>query len=1038
MSDEARNAARRIQAILDGGPHAAPPDGASQAARYAELCAETNRRLQECCRLFGQGQASDAAKAAERTPNLFELITHLEFPRANTWRTLCRERGWPVAELLDGRAIDLLNDGYARHAEVAALAAEFRQAVQVRDAREAVRWLRALAERDPATPAWASQLRDFEALRLGEIQNAMATLDRAATPTHLAEADFLRDQISALESLRQELRPTWAVPHEPTRLLEQLTERRRDRERRLALLTAAALVEAINAADQAGDWARLGPLLAHYDELLGGGFLQPPETMSTVVGRARSRWDEQRRRAEDDDAFEELIAAVRRELADKLEPSPELEGWAQDLLKRFAGRALPDDVALRLPPALAFLQDRATARRRRRTAAILAACTGGVLIVAASAAAFAWRRLEQRWVGEIEQAIRLRDATSAGQLVQTLSATHPLLWRSPRLRALELPLEDLRQEIAANRRQADVFGAQAEALHAAGWSAAAPEIKAVLGAAGRLVAERGGDLRVEQLDRLAALRSDYEATRARRQGETDAAFAAQLEALGSRVGSLRQARLAVDDLRAELAQAAELSQRCEALRRLPGVSPELREAGLGRIATPLQRWREVSEARLQALLALQSATDLTAYLEALAALAALSGNEPALARTAAILQTRPDYLLFAAYDGVDLSEPNLQALAATVLRTAERVGPANPFWSEPLIRYSAHLHGSMAIPEVRAGIQRLARNDLLGRLWNVSFLTAEGSAKSGVLRWPDDGDLALAFEAQKAKLRVGGRSVVGRVCAKGAYYVPREADTLPEFVDIDAANPITLTQVTGRGHCQFLRRLAAALPADNAQLVDYLLQGLLELHGNLSICPYLKAQLLGELITLYGNLVGTPLLPASLTRLRQGIADLGSEVNWLCDRSNEYVRVREKAVYLLLQSALDAPTIQAEQQLAVAAAEMVLWPGIQWAGYAALDGSGRLVLRRPLAKVVWALRPAATPKTMQAVEVTAVADDADLRAAMAESTIPGEPLFVPRYAASREEVLQNVASRHGVPIEVLRRQGNRLPAWPRPALSGAP
>jgi hypothetical protein len=1036
MSEEARDAVRRIEAILDGGSLPALPDPGRDAVRYAELCAEANRRLRECRTLFAQNQASDAIRAAERPPDLFGLIGRLDFPRANAWREHCARNGWQTPAPLDAGAIDELNDGYARHAPAEELAAGFRQAVHAGDTRAAVRWLRALMERDPDNSAWASQLPSFEVLRLDEIRRSIAQLDLTAPPAAAALPGLLRDQVGALEALRKELRCRWTDVQEAERLLGQVTERLRDRQRRLAFLAGEALADDIGVAHAARTWTALAELLARFDTLRAGGFLQPPERMATIVQQARQDWEDQRRRDLEDADFAELLTRIRRELFETLDPGPDLVVWCDELRKRFGDRPLPEEIEQRLAPALALLAGRAARARRLRTLGISALATAAVLFAAAGAAWFAWHSTESRWAGEILHAIERRDAEGAGQLIETLSRQHPRLWRSARLRALEPPLDALRQQIAANRRQGDLLVAQATALRDGGWSADPQEVNAVFTAVARLEATGGTDLTADQRDRLAALRSERETVTARRQGERDAAFAVTLDEVRVGLEGLGVDALVAEDLRRTLEQSAELLRRCDVLRREPGVSRELMEAGLARLEAPLRRLHDVGEQRLKALSELHRAAGLGTFLEALAALLALYGGDARLAASPAVLENKADYLLFAAYAGADLSDPSRPGLAAEILRASERVGPANSFWTDPLLCYGAHLQGLSAVPDVRAALQRLARNDLLGRLWSVTLYSADGRPFTGVLRWPDDLDLAGLFDSRKGKMRLNNLPVTGVRVTSGAYYVPARGDTIPEFLDIDVETPVIVTAVTPRGHCTFLRRVAEELPEDSAQLPDYLLQRIVALHQDMSICPYLKMQLLAEFIALYGSLTGQPLLPTALTRLQQASVDIGREVNWLCTESDDHLRVREKAVFALTQSAVDARSMQAEQRLALALAEAVLWRGVFWAGFAAVDGGGGLVLCRPGTECLWVLRPVGLAKELRPVEVATEPDGAGFRPAVAGFLLPGEPVFVPRAETPSERLIQSVASRRGVNPEILRRQLESRRAWPQSVTSG--
>lgn len=1031
MMDDVAQTVRRIGLILERG--GAPQAGGipRAAARYAEFCAEANRRLAECAQSLRQGQSADALREAERFPRLLDLIVALDFPGLDAWRDRCRQEGWPEPEPLDAAALDELNEVYATQMPLEGTAAAFREAVHRGDDREAVRCLRVLAERDPANSAWRDQLPEFERERLEQIRASLKAIDAASAARPGADPVFLGGQAAALEALRAELRGPWSDAAAAQELLAETVERLRDRRRRLALHEAEALAESIGRAHAAGDWAALGGLLERYETLREGGFLQPGERIAAIVNQARQAWEPQERRRRQEAEFAALVGDIREELFERLEPGPRLTDLADSLRKRFPDRPLPEDLENRLPHALELLAHRAARQRLFRTLRVCAAVAAGIALFAAGAGFLAWSSAVSRWAAEIRHAMDLRDVDRAGALLRTLSVQHPLLWRSPRLRQMEGPLADLGREVLRNRLQAETLIAQVATLRDEGWTGPTQDMDRLAAAVAALQKSCGADLTAEQRDRLGAVLSELRTARARRQRTIDAAFAARLEEVGKDLRDISVDALDGAALETSLERAAELARRCDALSRELDVSPELVRAGLGRVQAALNSLRETGSQRLKAIRDLYGAGSAETFLDALGAVAALYPQDPRLKSVPAVLENRESYLAFTAYGGAGLGDPDRPGLASQVLRWAERAGPGNPFWTDVLLRYGAHLRGLSAVPDVRAGVQRLARNDLLGRLWDISFAGADGRFRSGVLRWPDDSDLSAAFVARKGAHRVNNRIIEGVLVTRGAYYVPARGDTLPEFVDIDTDNPIVVTALSARAHCQFLRRAAAALPSEHGELSRYLLERIKELHDEMAICPYLRVQLLSEFISLYSELTGPPLLPSALKRLQEGSKEIGREVNWLCSESDEHLRAREKAVFLLNRTGLDTAAMEAEQQLSLAVAEAALWSGVAWAGFVGFDGS--LVLGRAQPSRLWVLRRAASPKELRPVIVDTLQEGGSRRPAVAGFVMPGEPLFMPRDGTSADDILQTVAARRNVKPESLGRELGSLLCWPIPA-----
>src|ERR1041384_1792171 len=101
---------RRISDVLQpGGNQDAAP---RLAEEFAAACRAANLRLQQCEAMIRANDRLQAIQLAETAPNLLDLIGPLEFRDAAEWRAFCQKNALPVAERIDTRALQSLNECY--------------------------------------------------------------------------------------------------------------------------------------------------------------------------------------------------------------------------------------------------------------------------------------------------------------------------------------------------------------------------------------------------------------------------------------------------------------------------------------------------------------------------------------------------------------------------------------------------------------------------------------------------------------------------------------------------------------------------------------------------------------------------------------------------------------------------------------------------------------------------------------------------------------------------------------------------------------
>jgi hypothetical protein len=112
------------------------------AEDYAAACHAIGLRLQQCEAMIKAGDRHQAIQLAETPPNLLDSADALEFGAVDEWRTYCGQHGLPVAEKIDARAVEAVNNCYRQGITTDhPLYADYRRAVLSRNDEQALKAL---------------------------------------------------------------------------------------------------------------------------------------------------------------------------------------------------------------------------------------------------------------------------------------------------------------------------------------------------------------------------------------------------------------------------------------------------------------------------------------------------------------------------------------------------------------------------------------------------------------------------------------------------------------------------------------------------------------------------------------------------------------------------------------------------------------------------------------------------------------------------------------------------------------------------------
>ena len=211
------------------------------AARYASECRDVNQRLHRCGNLLKKGLLAEAIQQAQLSPPILDQFALLDFPERDEWVSYAQENSLQVPPPLQTKVAVELNHAFAeaetmkeclcRHRLLALAHAPIRR-------RLSVMWR--LAKLDPMNPVWMKDLRQFERVRIREIENELHEATR-------------NDDSDRVESLFKEVTyPHWTELPSPS-LVNQVKSAWGKYTTKEARGELADLEEKLTAAVMAGD-----------------------------------------------------------------------------------------------------------------------------------------------------------------------------------------------------------------------------------------------------------------------------------------------------------------------------------------------------------------------------------------------------------------------------------------------------------------------------------------------------------------------------------------------------------------------------------------------------------------------------------------------------------------------------------------------------------------------------------------------------------------------------------------------------------------
>jgi hypothetical protein len=770
------------------------------------------------------------------------------------------------------------------------------------------------------------------------------------------EAACKAEDADALSGLLLEINGTWSLPREET-----LRDAVRDAavlfyEKR-ALREARNIVQDLARAYSALGFESTGDALARYDRLLAAGYLRPDESMQVQVAEAREWHVAESKRRDDDRLYDESIARLR----DAVE-----QGRPRDLeeilnvLTRF-NRPIPDRLEDR---AKSLLEGHKLVHARMRRRLMLTTVAVAVCFLAGIVKYLAHLRYERDLaaaVADLGAHFEAQDIAGFEAVLRRLEVDAPRVFRSADVQGWSARTGSLRDIVEQKRSAFESAFTRLAEIRNGGFREPAQAVEDLLSTAQTNALP--GDLQ----GRLAVILREWEARKSALQAETDAAALKALESMDADAGELE--RLALDAAMADsLAKVARLEALATEAAAVHREASEPVKARFSALSSRLQAIETRVRSRQGQLTAIRNAHTLPEYVDALETYVRAFASDQRTEALQSVLDRRGAYL--------------------HLLEAPWASGPGNPFWTADAAARRARTERLRARwPAVKEVLLGLDHERRYCDMWECE--TANG---------------LLYFEG-----RPRGVFIAGIRYYEGSFYVPKAADTQPEFVT-DRVQASMLLRVTAMPHSDFMKSVVSIARFTNADESSRALAGRMDLlWATNGISALLKLRLMDLLAEQLETLVGDDAYP-EWREFRTDLKSVDKSLHWLCTAHRD-AKPADEMARGVLQKWFSDNRMLGGVQLLEDADDLLRKRDVRWVGSVDVQDAQHAIWRsgsRP--DEVWVVRA-----TNGAAHVLLAEERFGQSFKKYIKYSPGEPLFSPADGKTTREVLRTLKQRYDIP-----------------------
>jgi|GEM_PF-6693467 len=291
-----------LRAFLQSSDQVVTEQISGRAARYAQLCTETNQRLRRCEEFLRKGLRAEAIQFAQTEPPLLEIFFALDFPERGHWDEVTTAYGLTVPPRLNVDAARALQQAVADAEPLSDLLRQHRLLALGRGPLvERLRVLRKLNEADPTNPLWPECVQSFEKARLRTLE--------AETEEAIRKKD-----IAAVTRLHAEVVVGRWLVKPPAGLVKRLTDAAQEALRGKARGELTRIEKLLNDAYSQGNLEACRQYRDQWQQVVGSSGLPANDPLHEKVAPALEWIDGQEALAAADQAYQVDVHALEQGL----------------------------------------------------------------------------------------------------------------------------------------------------------------------------------------------------------------------------------------------------------------------------------------------------------------------------------------------------------------------------------------------------------------------------------------------------------------------------------------------------------------------------------------------------------------------------------------------------------------------------------------------------------------------------------------------------------------------------------------------------
>ncbi len=953
------------------------------ATIYSEQCQVVNERLKKCVALIKNNMIPQALEEAEYDPHLIDLCHDMNGVAINTWKKLCREKGWTIPEDLNIDAFNEIMRIFSMESNIEPLLKQLRRANNQGHISQCVAILRQLVKKDPTNPQWRSDLVEFETAYLEKIKKDIE--------------EFMQEKnINGVARLVVEIKEKWSIPTDsvPVKELENFIEEQYMANIRLE---EKEIVGNISISFQSANVESLGDAIAAYSNLQKNRYFKPDPSLQVIYENALHWYQQQLKAIEVQKSYEKKLGEINNRI-ERSNYNGIRSLWDEIKLYRLP---IPED----LEPDVQNLieqEDRAKKRHQiKKQMGYVLILIFAMICVSVAATWNYYRQIRNRLTSELDSAVVAENLEESKRVTDDMARRqiafiNIALFSQSELQKHNGKVEGLKSLLEQKRASFDLLITELEKLKSEGFPENTEEIERKM----VQIQDTANAITPVNIARLKVLQSAWESRKAAIRAMEERELTAMFEKIDEQFKSLLPAANS-EDLYFNENSLEKIGNLIAQGEQLTSVSDTMKNR-LNSLKKQLASTEETELTRRSQLQLIRNAKGLNEYIRELKTFTTLFPNDPVTEKIGATIKMEQiyNYLLDTPKTGgldINLADSNLDSDSNSDKKQEKESNfsssPQNPFWSATLEKLKA-LNNNIMIhkSEVQEELKKMERTARFVDLWECTVNRPNFEPE----KWYFNGKPSEEF-------------VKGIKSYSGVVYVLSPDDLQPEF-KANSAITIHVQDLKKMSHCDVIQQML------NNIYYNIGMETIFEEIKNIyrqPFSPILKLHLISfltdQMFTLVGRENASSLISMDKDLKRFSKRALDEQVHWLCTANGKYSLVSRQSE-AILRHYLEKPEKIDEQIAKLKIEKIVMKRTPIWVGFADFKDPEKLHFNsNSTPDEVWVIRDNNTIKPLIFVTEEQQMDNR-VKYLDHQRYIPGEALFAPYDNTTTNEVMKSILS----------------------------